>query len=107
MMTQMELIDRLCAVNTLLTDIVREQAAIMAQHGIEEIQTDALRGRAFQLRLKLLVLLPRHDSLLILVALRRFPVLHRRKLHLFDVLPLIDCRRAGCRVVLPRVLNIR
>lgn len=40
-MTQMELIDRLCAVNTLLTDIVREQAAIMAQHGIEEIQTDA------------------------------------------------------------------
>jgi len=41
MMTQMELIDRLCAVNTLLTDIVREQAAIMAQHGIEEIQTDA------------------------------------------------------------------
>ena len=39
MMTQMELIDRLCAVNTLLTDIVREQAAIMAQHGIEEIQT--------------------------------------------------------------------
>ena len=39
-MTQMELIDRLCAVNTLLTDIVREQAAIMAQHGIEEICTD-------------------------------------------------------------------
>ena len=30
-MTQFELIDRLCAVNTLLTDIVREQAAIMAQ----------------------------------------------------------------------------
>lgn len=27
MMTQFELIDRLCAVNTLLTDIVREQAA--------------------------------------------------------------------------------
>lgn len=25
-MTQIELIDRLCAVNTLLTDIVREQA---------------------------------------------------------------------------------
>ena len=39
MMTQFELIDRLCAVNTLLTDIVREQAAIMAQHGIEPIQT--------------------------------------------------------------------
>lgn len=38
-MTQMELIDRLCAVNTLLTDIVREQAEIMAQHGIEAIQT--------------------------------------------------------------------
>lgn len=40
MMTQIELIDRLCAVNTLLTDIVREQAAIMAQHGIEPIQTE-------------------------------------------------------------------
>jgi hypothetical protein len=39
MMTQFELIDRLCAVNTLLTDIVREQAEIMAQHGIEPIQT--------------------------------------------------------------------
>lgn len=39
-MTQIELIDRLCAVNTLLTDIVREQAEIMAQHGIEEIKTD-------------------------------------------------------------------
>lgn len=39
-MTQMELIDRLCAVNTLLTDIVREQAEIMAQHGIEEIRSD-------------------------------------------------------------------
>ena len=38
-MTQIELIDRLCAVNTLLTDIVREQAEIMAQHGIEEMQT--------------------------------------------------------------------
>ena len=38
-MTQIELIDRLCAVNTLLTDIVREQAEIMAQHGIEAIQT--------------------------------------------------------------------
>lgn len=34
-MTQMELIDRLCAVNTLLSDIVREQAEIIAQHGIE------------------------------------------------------------------------
>lgn len=32
-MTQIKLIDRLCAVNTLLTDIVREQ------HGIEAIQT--------------------------------------------------------------------
>lgn len=40
-MTQMELIDRLCAVNMLLTNIVREQAMIMAQHGIEEIKTDA------------------------------------------------------------------
>lgn len=39
-MTQMELIDRLCAVNALLTDIVREQAEIMAQHGIEEIRSD-------------------------------------------------------------------
>ena len=38
-MTQIELIDRLCTVNTLLTDIVREQAEIMAQHGIEAIQT--------------------------------------------------------------------
>ena len=38
-MTQIELIDRLCAANTLLTDIVREQAEIMAQHGIEAIQT--------------------------------------------------------------------
>ena len=28
-MTQIELIDRLCAVNTLLTDIVREQAEII------------------------------------------------------------------------------
>ena len=26
--------------NTILTDIVREQAAIMAQHGIEPIQTE-------------------------------------------------------------------
>lgn len=38
-MTQIELIDRLCAVNTFLTDIVREQAEIMTQHGIEAIQT--------------------------------------------------------------------
>lgn len=38
-MMQIELIDRLCAVNTLLTDIVREQTEIMAQHGIEAIQT--------------------------------------------------------------------
>ena len=45
-MTQIELIDRLCAVNTLLTDIVREQAEIMAQHGIEAIQTqDEATGR--------------------------------------------------------------
>lgn len=36
-MTQIELIDRLCAVNTILTDIVREQAEIMAQHGIDEL----------------------------------------------------------------------
>ena len=40
-MTQIELIDRLCAVNTLLTDIVREQAEIMAQHGSD---TDARRS---------------------------------------------------------------
>lgn len=45
-MTQIELIDRLCAVNTLLTDIVMEQAEIMAQHGIEAIQTqDDLFGK--------------------------------------------------------------
>ena len=43
-MTQIELIDRLCAVNTLLTDIVREQAEIMAQHGIEAIQTKPQTG---------------------------------------------------------------
>lgn len=36
-MTRTELIDRLCAVNVLLTDIVREQAAILEQHGIEDI----------------------------------------------------------------------
>lgn len=36
-MSQAELIDRLCAVNVLLTDIVREQAAIMQQHGIEVV----------------------------------------------------------------------
>lgn len=34
-MTQIELIDKLCTVNTLLTDIVKEQAEIMAQYGIE------------------------------------------------------------------------
>lgn len=34
-MSTAELIDRLCAVNVLLTDIVREQAAIMQQHGID------------------------------------------------------------------------
>lgn len=39
-MTQYELIDRLCAVNSLLSDIVREQAAIIEQHGIEPIQQD-------------------------------------------------------------------
>lgn len=39
-MTLIELVDRLCAVNTILTDIVREQAEIMAQHGIEPIRTD-------------------------------------------------------------------
>lgn len=52
-MTQIELIDKLCTVNTLLTDIVREQAEIIAQHGIEAIQTqdeatdrlDALFGK--------------------------------------------------------------
>ena len=39
-MTQMELIDRLCAVNSLMCDIIREQAAIIAQHGIEELKTE-------------------------------------------------------------------
>ena len=39
-MTQMELIDRLCAVNSLMCDIVREQAAIIVQHGIEELKTE-------------------------------------------------------------------
>lgn len=33
-MTQIELIDRLCAVNTLLTDIVREQAEMKPQTGL-------------------------------------------------------------------------
>lgn len=47
-MTQIELIDRLCAVNSLLTDIVREQAAIMAQHGIEEIKTEAEAEESLQ-----------------------------------------------------------
>lgn len=47
-MTQMELIDRLCAVNTLLTDIVREQAEIMAQHGIEEIRSDEASEESIQ-----------------------------------------------------------
>ena len=37
-MTQMELIERLCAVNTALIEIVEEQAAIISQHGIEEMQ---------------------------------------------------------------------
>jgi hypothetical protein len=35
-MTQTELIDRLCVVNVLLTDIVREQAGILEQHGIKD-----------------------------------------------------------------------
>lgn len=39
-MTGFELIDRLCKVNSLLCDIVKEQAAIMEQHGIEEIRTE-------------------------------------------------------------------
>lgn len=39
-MTQTELIDRLCSVNCLLTDIVREQSQIMAMHGIEPIQSE-------------------------------------------------------------------
>lgn len=39
-MTQAELIDRLCSVNCLLTDIVREQSQIMAMHGIEPIQSE-------------------------------------------------------------------
>lgn len=43
-MTQIELIDRLCAANEILTEIVREQAAIMAQHGIEEIQQEGREG---------------------------------------------------------------
>ena len=46
-MTQIELIDRLCAVNTLLTDIVREQAEIMAQHEIEPIRTERGLGDLF------------------------------------------------------------
>lgn len=36
-MTNDEVIERLCAVNVLLSDIVREQSAIIAQHGIEII----------------------------------------------------------------------
>ena len=39
-MTQAELIDRLCSVNCLLTDIVIEQSQIMAMHGIEPIQSE-------------------------------------------------------------------
>lgn len=39
-MTQMELIERLCAVNTALIEIVEEQAAIISQHGIEEMQPE-------------------------------------------------------------------
>lgn len=31
-MTQMELIDRLCAVTTALADIVRQQESVIAQH---------------------------------------------------------------------------
>ena len=39
-MTEFELVDRLCAVNTLLSDIVRELAAIIAQHGITPLDGD-------------------------------------------------------------------
>lgn len=39
-MTQMELIERLCAVNSVLIEIVEEQAAIISQHGIEEMQPE-------------------------------------------------------------------
>lgn len=39
-MTQMELIERLCAVNTALIEIVEEQATIISQHGIEEMQPE-------------------------------------------------------------------
>lgn len=47
-MTQMELIDRLCAANSLMCDIVREQAAIIAQHGIEELKTEEETEAEFQ-----------------------------------------------------------
>lgn len=39
-MTQMELIERLCAVNSVLIEIVEEQAVIISQHGIEEMQPE-------------------------------------------------------------------
>lgn len=39
-MTDYEIIDRLCSVNSLLMDIVREQEAIIKQYGIEETETD-------------------------------------------------------------------
>lgn len=39
-MTQMELIERLCAVNSVLIEIVEEQAAIISQHEIEEMQPE-------------------------------------------------------------------
>ena len=39
-MTDIELIDRLCSVNMLLSDIVREQVQIMAQHGIRRAECD-------------------------------------------------------------------
>lgn len=39
-MSTAELIDRLCAVNVILTDIVRKQAAIIQQHGIEVVDGD-------------------------------------------------------------------
>lgn len=40
-MTQYELIDRLCNVNSLLCDIVKEQSALIAQHDIEPIVQDS------------------------------------------------------------------
>lgn len=43
-MTQTELIDRLCAVTTMLADIVREQESIIEQHRmLDEEEGQALR----------------------------------------------------------------